>query len=140
MEQEKESYIRVVLCEPGKKARLTTISNDLKSLQHAVGDSFIEYVYPFSDPVGIVCDEEGKINGKELNRALRNGQGEIYDIIAGPFLAVGLGDEDFASLSKELQDKYLKLFEHPEKFYRIGNKIAAVKVEIHERTRPPKHR
>ena len=140
MEQEKEAYIKVVLCEPGKKARLTTISNDLKSLQHAVGDSFIECVYPYSDPVGIVCDEEGKINQKELNRALRNDQGEIYDIIAGPFLVVGLGDEDFASLSKDLQDKYLKLFEHPEEFFRIGNKIAAVKVDSHDRPRTPKHR
>lgn len=26
-----------------------------------VGDSFIEAIYPFDDPVAIVCDEEGKL-------------------------------------------------------------------------------
>ena len=140
MEQEKEAYIKVVLCEPGKKARITTIKNNLKALQHAVGDSFIECIYPYNDPVGIVCDEEGKINRKEPNRALRNDQDEIYDIIVGPFLVVGLGDEDFASLNKDLQNKYLKLFEYPEKFFRIGNKIAAVKVDCHDRPRTPKYR
>ena len=38
-----------------------------------------------------------KIMGKDLNRALRDGDGEIYDIIAGDFLVVGLGEEDFSS-------------------------------------------
>lgn len=136
---EKERYIKVVLCEPEKKTRVTTISNDLKSLQRMV-DGYIECVYPFEDPVGIICDEEGKINGKPLNRALHDESGNIQDIIAGTFAVVGLGDEDFASLSKELQDKYCKLFEYPEMFYRAGNEIKAVKMEIQEKTQKPKHR
>ena len=56
----KEQYINVVLCEPGKKARVTTIMNSLESLQKMVG-GYIEAVYPFDDPVAIVCNEEGKI-------------------------------------------------------------------------------
>ena len=140
MEQEKEAYIKVVLCEPGKKARITTIKNDLKSLQHAVGDSFIECIYPYNDPVGIVCDEEGKISGKELNRALRNDRGEVYDIIAGPFLVVGLGDEDFASLSKELQGKYLEKYKYPETFCVIGDRIYTIQHTEKEKSRTSKHR
>lgn len=134
---EKERYIKVVLCEPGKKARTTTVLNDLKTFQQLVG-GYIECVYPYTDPVGIICDEEGKINGKELNRAFRDEQGKIYDIIAGPFLVVGLGDEDFASLSKDMSEKYSKLFAYPEMFFREGNEIKTVKIDVHERRSKPK--
>lgn len=136
---EKKPYIQVVLCEPGKKARVTTVKNDLTSLQKMVG-GFIECVYPYEDPVGIVCDEEGKNNGKELNRALRDADGKIYDILAGPFLVVGLGNEDFDSLPKDLCEKYSKMFEYPEMFFRVGNEIEAVKLEVKETTRKSKHR
>lgn len=137
---EKERYIKVVLCEPGKKARVTTISNDLKTLQHMVGDSLIECVYPFEDPVAIICDEEGKLRNAELNRSLKDEHGRIYDILAGPFLITGLSEDDFASLSKEHQEKYSKMFEHPEIFFRVGNEIKAVKMDVQERAPKSKHR
>ena len=134
MESTKEDRIQVVLCEPGKKARVTTIMNNLESLQKMVG-GYIEAVYPFEDPVAIVCNEEGKINGFELNRSLRDESGKIYDILAGSFLVVGLNEEDFASLSKGLQEKYCKLFEKPEMFFRVGNEIEAVPIDIPDRPR-----
>lgn len=65
----KPNLIYVVLCEPGKKACITTIHNTLESLQQIVG-GYIEAVYPFDNPVVIICNEEGKIIGLELNRAL----------------------------------------------------------------------
>ena len=139
MEQEKETRIKVVLCEPGKKARVTTVKNDLASLQHMVGDSLIECVYPFDDPVCIICDEEGKLRNAELNRALKDEHGRIYDILAGPFLITGISEDDFASLSKEHQEKYCKMFEHPEMFFRVGNEIKAVEVKVQERTQKQKH-
>ena len=52
----------------------------------------------------------------ELNRALRDENGEVYDVIAGPFLIVGLGEEDFTSLSDDLTDKYKEVFAQPEVF------------------------
>lgn len=137
---DKEQYIKVVLCEPGKKARVTTVLNSLESLQHMVGDSYIECTYPFDDPVAIVCDEEGKLNQAELNRSLRDKNGKVYDIIAGPFMVVGLSEDDFASLSKEHQEKYSKMFEHPEEFFRIGNEIQAIPIKTPEHTQTPKHR
>lgn len=127
----KEQYIKVVLCEPGKKARVTTIMNSLESLQKMVG-GYIEAVYPFDDPVAIVCNEEGKINGCKLNRSLKDENGNVYDIIAGPFLVVGLSEDDFASLSKEYQDKYYKMFEHPERFFRVGNEIQSAPIKSPE--------
>lgn len=121
----KPDLIQVVLCEPGKEARIATISNTLPSLQQIVG-GYIEAVYPFDDPVAIICNEEGKINGLELNRALRDENGKVYDILVGTFLIVGLGEEDFASLAPEHLEKYRNLFEYPEVFLSINGEILAI--------------
>lgn len=110
----------VILVEPEKAARKAVIDGDLSSLQKTVG-GYIQAIYPYEDPVAIVCNEEGKLAGLPLNRRL-----EDYDIIAGTFLICGLGEEDFASLSPELADKYLEKFADPEVFMRIGNRIAAI--------------
>ena len=136
---DKEQYIKVVLCEPGKKARVTTVMNNLESLQKMVG-GYIEATYPFEDQVAIVCNEEGKLNNMELNRSLKDEYGKVYDIIAGSFMIVGLSEDDFASLSKEHQEKYCKMFEKPEQFLRMGQEIIAVPIDVPERPRTPKHR
>jgi hypothetical protein len=120
-----EDFITVVLCEPGKEAYVTTIANNLESLQKTVG-GYIEAIYPFDDSVAIICNEEGKLNSMELNRALRDESGQIYDILAGPFFVAGLGDDDFTSLSEELQQKYYKMFKHPEIFFWDGNQIRVI--------------
>ena len=117
--------MEVLLVEPGKEARMTEVSNDLRSLQSLVG-GYIEATYPFDDPVALVCNDEGKIMQMPLNRALRGEDGKIYDAIAGPFLICGLGEDDFCSLPKELQGKYMEKFRWPEKFLAIGGSIVAV--------------
>lgn len=100
--------IKILKIEPGKKPEIKEIEDGLKSLQDEVqGD--IEAVYPFDDNVGIICNEEGKINGMALNRALYDDDGEMYDIIAGPFLVVGLTEDSFSSLSDEMLSKYTLL-------------------------------
>jgi len=90
--------ISVLVVEPGKTPYEKQISSGLESLQREVG-GYIEAVYPYEEPVALLCDEEGKLNGKEWNRALRDDEGNIYDVVAGTFLIVGLGDENFGSLS-----------------------------------------
>ena len=139
MEEHTYDNLQVVYVEPGKRAKVTTIQSGLASLQRMVG-GYIEAVYPFEDPVAIICNEEGKINGMELNRALRDEQGKIYDILTGPFLVVGLSEDDFASLSKAHQKTYQQLFAQPEIFFRVGSEIQSIKVETQERPRSPKHR
>ena len=118
----------VVMVEAGKPAAMATIGSDLESLQKAVGGS-IEAAYFYDDPIALVCNEEGKLNGMPLNRAVKDENGEIMDIIAGKFFICGLGEEDFASIPQELQDKYLKMFEKPETFLKIGHKVFAVPTE-----------
>ena len=123
----KSRKTQVVLCEPGKPSCIIIIDNTLDSLQNAVGGS-IQAIYPFDDPVAIICNEEGKINGMELNRALRDEDGRVYDILAGSFLVAGLGQEDFNSLSHEYQEKYQKLFEHPEVFLCVHGEILVIPI------------
>ena len=79
--------MNVLMVEPGKAPYETEISDGLEAMQAAVGGN-IQAVYPYEDLVGLVCNEEGKLEGLPLNRALRTEDGEIYDIIAGNFFAV----------------------------------------------------
>lgn len=72
--------------------------------------------------------EQGKLIGFDLNRGLRDENGEIYDIVAGTFLVVGLGEEDFASLSPELIQKYTEQFKTPERFMQINGNIVVLPV------------
>ena len=102
-----DNKLDVLLVKPGMYPQKIQISDELKDLQAAVG-GYIQAVYPFEDPVAIVCNEEGKFNGSELNRSLRDEDGSIYDIVAGDFLITGLTTENFGSLSPELADKYGK--------------------------------
>lgn len=107
--------ITVLVVEPGKAPYTKEIDPGLKSFQRAVG-GYIEAVYPFPEPIAIVCNETAKLDGLPLNRALRDDDGEIYDIIAGAFLVVGLTEEDFGSLSPELIQQFTQHFRKPEVF------------------------
>ena len=98
------------------------IDPGLASLQHEV-EGWIEATYPFEDPVAIICNEEGKLNGMEFNRAIRDENGEVREIIAGPFLIVGLGEEDFTSLSEDMVQKYKRMFAQPEVFLQTQSSI-----------------
>lgn len=101
--------MKALLVQPEKRPVEIDIENTLKNLQAIVG-GYIEVVYPFEDPVGLVCNEEGKNNHLPPNRALKDNEGNVYDIIAGDFLIVGLGEEDFTDLSPELISKYKEHF------------------------------
>ena len=116
MEQEKNT-LTVLEIAPGQYPKQVEIDPDLKALQQAV-----------SDPVAIVYNDEGKLMGLPLNRALRDESGEAYDVVAGTFLVVGLGEEDFASLTPELAQKYEEHFHQPEDFIRLGHRMMVVRV------------
>lgn len=134
----KEREITVVACYPGKTAEVITIPNTLKAMQefvsHGESHSMIEAVYPSSDPIAIICNEEGKLWNLPLNRAMYSDRGEMIDVIAGNFFVCGLGEEDFASLRGDLQEKYLEKFKHPEKFMKFGNQVMAFKMPEKKQT------
>ena len=127
-ESSPENTIEVLMVQPGPYPRMERIGADPRSLQKAV-DGDIQAVYPYDDAVALICGEEAKLEGKPLNRALRDEKGEIYDIVAGKFFICGLGEEDFASLPKELQKKYEDKCRQPEAFLKMGSKIMAIPTE-----------
>lgn len=118
----------VLVVEPGRVPYVKEIDSGLKSLQSEVG-GWIEAIYPFEEEVALICNEEGKLCGLPLNRALMDEDGEIYDIIAGTFLVVGLGEEDFCSLSDEYIKKFSDRFKKPEKSAEIDGKLIVIRIE-----------
>ena len=123
-----DETITVLVVEPGKRPYTKKIEPGLKSLQREVG-GHIEAVYPFPEPVAIVCRETGILDGCPLNRALRDETGTIYDIIAGTFLVVGLTEEDFGSLSPELLQAFSQRFQNPETFAMMNGELLAYPLE-----------
>ena len=124
-EPERDSTISVLVVEPGKEPYAKEIDSGLESLQHEVG-GYIQAVYPFEEPVAIVCNEEAKLEGLPLNRALRDEDGDIYDIVAGTFMVVGLTDDSFGSLTPELMQQFTDHFKSPEQFAKLGDRIVAI--------------
>ena len=124
-EPERDSTITVLVVEPGKEPYAKEIDSGLESLQHEVGGD-IQAVYPFAEPVAIICNDEGKVMGMPLNRALRDDDGDIYDIVAGTFMVVGLTDDSFGSLTPELMQQFTNHFKSPEQFAKLGDKIVAI--------------
>ena len=120
--------LTVLVVEPMKEPYVKEIDSGLHALQAEVGGD-IAASYPFDDPVGLVLNDEGKLIGLDLNRSLRDEHGEIYDIVAGTFLVVGLGPESFSSLSPDMIQKYTEQFKRPELFASINGQIVSVPVE-----------
>ena len=121
--------IQILLIEPGKYPKTVEINDSLESMQTLVG-GYIEEYCPFDDDVAIVCNDEGKINGLPLNRAIYDTQtNELLDIIAGNFFLVGTptDSDSFQSLTQEQQMKYSKMFKYPERFTETYGKISAEK-------------
>lgn len=129
--------MKVLVVEPEKEPYVKEINSDLSSLQKEVG-GYIEAVYPFEDPVAIICNEEGKLDGLPLNRALRDEDGHVYDIIAGTFLIAGLSEDNFCSLDDAQIEKFSAMYKSPELFMRFGNRTLVIPAE--EKPKPDREK
>ena len=116
--------MRVIVVEAKKKPMVQDIGSDLESTQKIVGGS-IEAVYPFADSVALICNEEGKLLNLPLNRALRDDDGEVYDIISGTFFlcAAPPDSEHFESLTDQQVKTYMERFAMPEMFLDVGGDL-----------------
>ena len=101
----------VLMIEPGEAPRRLELNHSLEEMQKAVGGS-VQILYPFGEPVALVCNEEGKLLGLPLNRALRDADGKIYDIVCGAFFLCGAPpkSEHFESLTEEQMERYAEHF------------------------------
>ena len=122
--------IKVLVVKSHEKPIVKEIENDLKSMQEVVG-GLIEEIMPYEDEVALICNEEGKMYGMPLNRAIYDEDGSILDIIAGTFFVcyAPIESENFLGLSDDLLEKYYKLFETPEHFISIDGQIIAVPID-----------
>ena len=116
--------MQVVVVEPKKKPIMQDIDSGLESMQKIVGGS-IEAVYPFDEPVALICNEEGKLLNLPLNRALRDDEGTVYDIISGTFFvcAAPPDSDRFAGLTDQHVKTYMERFAVPEMFLNVGGDL-----------------
>lgn len=117
--------IKVILLEPGKLARTAEIDSSLEAMQRIVG-GYIEPYFPFDESVCIICNEEGKINGMEPNRSVKDENGNLIDFIFGPAFLCGCKGEDFDSLSEKQIARYLKMFHAPERLVRYNGELVGL--------------
>ena len=91
--------MRVLVVEPERRPEVKEIDDSLKEMQGIVG-GYIQSIYPFEEPVALVCNDEGKLMDLPANRGLRDENGQIYDIVFGTFFLCGApADSDhFTSL------------------------------------------
>lgn len=117
----------VLLIQPGEKPALAELNGTLESMQKIVG-GYIQILYPFDDPIALVCNDEGKLLGLPLNRGLRDGCGQIYDVIAGTFFLCGAPQDTdhLDSLPEELVEKYSQKFAASEVFINIDGNLLAL--------------
>lgn len=122
--------MRILIVEPGKAPRAAELTGKLKEMQRIVG-GYIQAIYPFSEEVALICNDEGKLQGLPLNRGLRDERGELYDIICGTFFLCGAPSdgEDFTSLTPAQLEQFQRRFQTPELFARIRNRIICLPLE-----------
>ena len=100
--------MKILIVEPGRHPRKADITHTLSNLQAVVG-GYIQAVYPWDDPVALVCDEEGLLKQLDFNRLVAP---EVP--IFGTFFLCGLVEEDFTDLPDELMEKYSNMLYDPQ--------------------------
>lgn len=102
--------MKILVIEPGYHPCIVNIDGSLKSMQETVG-GYIQAIYPFDDPIALVCDEEGLFKNTKWNRRITQDCA-----IKGAFFLCGLDEEDFTDMPDALIDKYTRRFYEPEEF------------------------
>ena len=106
--QKPDGLLRILYVEPNKRAVIAEMESGLPAIPRAVKGHY-EQIYMDENTV-VLCNEEGKLNGMEGNRRYNDGK----NIIAGSFVVIGSGEEDYVSLTDEQVEKYMGIFGQPE--------------------------
>ncbi len=99
--------MKILVVKPMEVPEIIEIDGSLESMQKVVG-GLIQAIYPFDDDIALICNEEGKLNGLQLNRALYDCNEKMYDIVAGNFFLcqAPAESEEFEGLTDEQIKKY----------------------------------
>ena len=123
--------MQILVIEPERRPEVREIDGSLKSMQEIVG-GWIQALYPFDEPVALVCNDEGKLMNLPANCGLRDESGQIYDIVCGTFFLCGApADSDhFVSLPPEQIKLYQEQFHTPEMLWGVNGRIVCLPMEI----------
>ena len=104
--------MKVLMVEPGKSPPMRLkLRAGWNPCRQPLAEIFRQ-LYPFDDLVGLICNDEGKLIGLPLNRALYDDEGPFVRYCSRQFLIVGLGEEDFTDLPADLIEKYTERFKY----------------------------
>lgn len=120
----------VLYIQVGKKPQVIEIKHTLKEMQRLVGGIISAYS-PFDDGSVMIVNDNGKNEGLEFNRTVRDKKGKVIDIIAGDFFIcyAPQDNSELSSLPDELIQKYTEVFKTPQAFIDIGGKMLVVPVD-----------
>lgn len=119
--------MKVLVVVPRQLPCVKEIPSGLDGLTDAVGGT-ISATYPFRDPVALICNDEGRNMGLELNRALYDGRGQVYNVIPGTFVIAGLHENSFTSLPEDMIEKYSRRFQTIEVYAQVGSRTVMFQV------------
>ena len=99
----------------------------------AVVGGLIQAIYPYEEPVAIVCNEEGLLLNLPFNRSVEGGYGGVF----GTFFICGLTEDGFGSLTPEQVKTYKKKFHQAEILLGIAdNEPVTLKVPPKSKEQP----
>ena len=108
--------MKILVIEPLKEPYVKDIDDSLVNMQQIVGGT-IQAIYPFDNPeTALICNDEGKLIGLPLNRALFDKDRNIVDIVSGTFFlcSAPTDSENFESLTDENIEIYREWFKNIE--------------------------
>ena len=131
--------IDVVLVEPEKPARAAKITATLEGMQAAVGGT-IEHLYPFEEQVSIVCNQEGKLIGLPLNRAVYAYDEQQVDMtyseLAAQFRAERKGSPPRRQSIQNPPQHFIRSGQTPDTAQSVGNIVPVFQFQFHVSSLP----
>ena len=123
--------MRILVVEPERRPEVREIDGSLKSMQDVVG-GWIQALFPFDEPLALICNDEGKLLNLPANRGLRDKNGQLYDIVVGTFFLCGasVDCDHFSSLTPEQIERYRERFYTPEMFWGMDGHIVCLPMEV----------
>ena len=120
----------VLYIQVGKKPQVIRIRHMLSEMQRLVGGTISSFT-PFEAGSVMIVNDNGKNEGLEFNRTVRDKKGKVIDIIAGDFFICYAppDNSELSSLPDELIQKYTEVFKTPQAFIDIGGKMLVVPVD-----------
>lgn len=122
--------MKVLYIQVRKRPQVIRIRHMLSEMQRLVGGTISSFT-PFDDGSVMIVNDNGKNEGLEFNRTVRDKKGKVIDIIAGDFFICYAppDNSELSSLPDELIQKYTEVFKTPQAFIDIGGKMLVVPVD-----------